>query len=73
MFGPEEARRLGYLDRVCAADALEAEVRAEAERLRGLDRASFAATKSRIHERAIAAITEAVEAELRMDAGPSAL
>jgi len=73
MFGPEEACRLGYLDRVCTADALEAEVRAEAERLRGLDQASFAATKSRIHERAIAAITEAVDAELRTDPEPSAL
>lgn len=73
MFGPEEACRLGYLDRVYPPDALEAEVRAEAERLRSLDPASFAATKARVHERAIAAITEAVEAELQTDSGPSAL
>lgn len=72
MFGPEEARRLGYLDRVCTADALEAEVRGEAERLRDLDRASFMATKSRVHDRAIAAIAEAVEAELQTESGPKA-
>lgn len=72
MFDPEEARRLGYLDRVCTADVLEAEVYTEAERLRGLDPASFAATKLRVHERAIAAIAEAVEAELQMDSEPSA-
>ena len=73
MFGPEEARSLGYLDRVCAGNRLEAEVRAEAERLRSLDRASFVATKSRVHERAIAAIAEAVEDELRVDSGASTL
>lgn len=72
MCDPEEAARLGYVDRVCAADALDDAVRCEAERLRGLDAASFAATKARIHESAIAAIEAAVDAELRTAGGSAA-
>lgn len=64
MFGPDEAQRLGYLDRVLPADELEAAVKAEAERLRALDRPSFVATKARINERAIAAIRSALDGEL---------
>ncbi len=71
MCDPEEAARLGYVDRVYGADALDAAVRAEAERLRGLDAASFTATKARIHERAIAAIEAAVAAELRPATDPA--
>jgi enoyl-CoA hydratase len=65
MFDPEEALRLGYLDRVVAADALDAVVREEAARLRALDMPSFAATKARINERALHAIRAAVDEELR--------
>ena len=64
MFGPEEAMRLGYVDRVLEADQLEGAVRDEAARLRALDMPSFAATKARINERAIQAISAAVAAEL---------
>jgi enoyl-CoA hydratase len=72
MFGPEEALRLGYVDRVLPAGELETAVEAEAQRLRALHRPSFAATKARIHERALASIREAVEAELRALSAPGA-
>jgi enoyl-CoA hydratase len=64
MFAPEEAARLGYLDRVVAPGALEAAVAEEARRLRALDMPSFMATKARINEAALAAIRAATEAEL---------
>lgn len=64
MFGPEEALRLGYVDRVLDAAALERAVTEEAARLRALDMPSFAATKARINERSLAAISAAVAAEL---------
>ena len=69
MFGPEEAQRLGYVDRVLPAAELEAAVKSEAERLRALDRPSFVATKARINERAIAAIRSALDRELPAPAG----
>jgi enoyl-CoA hydratase len=70
MFDPAEAMRLGYLDRVVEPDALEAAVREEAARLSALDRVHFAATKARIHDRALRAIAAAVEEEF--GAGTSA-
>lgn len=68
MFAPDEALRLGYLDRIVDAVELDALVHAEADRLRQLDMASYAGTKARINERALAAIRAAVETEL----GPAA-
>lgn len=65
MFAPEEALRLGYLDRVLEPDELDAAVDEEAARLRALDMTSFAATKARVHGRALAAIGEAFEGEVR--------
>ncbi len=64
MFAPEEALRLGYLDRVLGADELDAAVREETARLRALDLPSFAATKARINERALHAIRAALDEEL---------
>ncbi|MBW2445676.1 MAG: crotonase/enoyl-CoA hydratase family protein [Deltaproteobacteria bacterium] len=64
MFDPEEALRLGYLDRVVEADRLRAEVEEEAERLLALDRPSVTATKARVNAPALAAIRSAIEAEL---------
>ena len=66
MFDPQEALRLGYLDRVLDADQLAGAVREEAQRLRALDMPSFAATKARINERAIHAIRAAADEELRV-------
>ncbi len=68
MFGPEEALRLGYLDRVLAADELAGAAVEEASRLRALDRPSFQATKARINERALQAVRAAVDDELRSSA-----
>jgi enoyl-CoA hydratase len=69
MFDPQEALRLGYLDRVLDADQLADAVHAEASRLRALDMPSFAATKARINEGALRAIDAAVEEELRVVPG----
>ena len=65
MFDPEEALRLGYLDRVVAADRLDEAAREEASRLRALDRPSFAATKARINGHALGAVRAALQGELR--------
>jgi enoyl-CoA hydratase len=64
MFPPEEAQRLGYLDRVVEAGALAAAVDEEAARLHALDRKAFAATEARTNEQARLAIQTAVDAEL---------
>jgi enoyl-CoA hydratase len=64
LFAPEEALRLGYLDRVLAAGALDHAVVEEAVRLRALDPASFAATKARINAAAQGAIAAAIDDEL---------
>jgi enoyl-CoA hydratase len=63
MFAPDEARQLGYLDRVFAPEELDAAVRAEADRLRALDGPSFAATKARINASAIETVRAALDAE----------
>jgi enoyl-CoA hydratase len=64
MFAPDEALRAGYVDRVLDADSLEIAVAEEVARLRTLNMDAFAATKARINERAIAAISAAIESEL---------
>ena len=71
MFGPEEAMRHGYVDRVLTQDSLGDAVRKEADRLRALDISSFIATKARIHDEARAAIRNALESEIRAHAEAS--
>jgi enoyl-CoA hydratase len=66
MFPPDEAMRLGYLDRVLAdARELADAAREEAVRLRALDMPSYVATRARVNERAIQAIRAALEDETR--------
>jgi len=65
MFTPEEALRLGYLDRVLDEGQLAGAVQEEASRLRALDMPSFAATKARINERALQAVRAATNDEIR--------
>jgi len=66
MFPPDEAVRLGYLDRVLAdSRELEGAAREEAARLRALDVPSYVATRSRVNERAIQAIRAALDDEMR--------
>jgi enoyl-CoA hydratase len=64
LFAPEEALRLGYLDRVLGAGELERAVDEEAARLRALDAPSFAATKARINANVLGAVGAAIEEEL---------
>jgi enoyl-CoA hydratase len=64
MFAPEDALRLGYLDRIVAAEQLTDAVEEEAQRLRALDMPSFAATKARINERTLEAIRTALDDEI---------
>jgi enoyl-CoA hydratase len=65
LFAPEEALRLGYLDRVVDPTELAAAAREEAARLRDLDARSFAATKARINERVLLAVRAALDEEIR--------
>ena len=69
MFGPEDALRLGYFDRVVDPAELAAEAEAEARRLRALDLSAFMGTKARINERTIDAIRAAADAELGAASG----
>jgi enoyl-CoA hydratase len=64
LFGPDEAMRLGYVDRVVEPDALEAAAADEAARLARLDPTAFRGTKARVNARAIAAIRAALAEEL---------
>ena len=64
LFAPEEALRLGYLDRVLNADQIEGAAREEATRLRALDMSSFAATKARINAPVLYAIRTALDDEI---------
>ena len=72
MFGPEEAMRLGYLDRVVDASELDAAVDAEVARVRMLDMTSYVATKARVNEHAITAIRTAIDEEMSSASQPRA-
>ncbi|HEX5065239.1 MAG TPA: crotonase/enoyl-CoA hydratase family protein [Myxococcota bacterium] len=65
MFAPDDAVRVGYLDRVLPAGELDAAAREEAQRLRALDMPSYVATRARVNEQAIRAIRSALDEELR--------
>jgi enoyl-CoA hydratase len=65
MFSPEDAVRVGYLDRVVPPGELDAAARDEARRLRALDMPSYVATRARVNEQAIRAIRAALDEEMR--------
>jgi enoyl-CoA hydratase len=65
LFAPEEALRLGYLDRVLEAGELDRAAGEEAARLQALDATAFAATKARINASALRAIGSAIAEELQ--------
>jgi len=69
LFGPHEALRLGYLDRVVPADALEDALREELARLGGLHMEHFAPTKARANAPVLRALGGALETELAALAG----
>jgi len=64
LFDPEEVLWLGILNRMVAADQLEAAVADEAARRMTLDGSSFTATKARVNEAVIAAVSRAIDVEL---------
>jgi enoyl-CoA hydratase len=64
MVAPEEAMRLGYLDRVFDGEGLAPAASEEALRLRALDMPSFAATKRRANQPVIDAVRAALDEEL---------
>lgn len=63
MFEPEEACRLGYLDRVVAPGELDSAVGEELERLLALDADAYVETKARVNGRALEALRAAIEEE----------
>jgi enoyl-CoA hydratase len=67
MYGPEEARGAGFLDRVVNAEELRATSLAEATELAGLNAAAHAATKLRARKDSLAAIRAAIESELTVE------
>ena len=61
IFGPDEAVKAGYLDRVVAPDDLDAVAGETAAALAALDRATHTATKRLAREQALDALHKAIE------------
>lgn len=68
MFGPTEAARAGFLDRVVPAADLHRTATDVATRLRDVHRASHATVKDRLRGRAIDTIRQAIDAEVTLPA-----
>lgn len=64
IYNPDEAVRAGYLDRAVAPDKVLDTARASAERLGGLSRVAFSATKSRLRGRTVKHIRTSLETDL---------
>ncbi|MCA9539297.1 MAG: crotonase/enoyl-CoA hydratase family protein [Myxococcales bacterium] len=69
VFPPEEAARVGYLDRVVPADQFAATVNAIAADLARLSPSAFAASKRRLRRATIKLIRDGAEADLKDLAG----
>lgn len=61
LLAPEEARTAGFIDRLVAADELEAAARAAATELAGLNETAHARTKLRVREQAIEGIRDGID------------
>jgi enoyl-CoA hydratase len=68
MYTPHEAVQVGYLDEVVPPAELGEAARREAERLAGLNRVAYTATKQRVRSPSLAAIGAAIENEMRVEA-----
>ncbi len=64
IFEPEEAARVGYLDRVVPAAELEAAAAEEAKRLAGFSSSAYGATKQRLRGKTIEHIRQTLDADL---------
>jgi enoyl-CoA hydratase len=67
MYGPEDAARAGFLDRVLGRDELRAASIEGAGELAELNATAHTATKLRARGSAIAAVRAAIESELSAD------
>jgi enoyl-CoA hydratase/carnithine racemase len=67
MFTPAEAMTAGFLDRVVAADNLQATANAVAEDLSKIDFPSHAATKERLRKTALSAVRAAIDSEITLE------
>ena len=65
IYAPEDAVRAGYLDAVVPADQLLAKAKEEANRLAGLARSAYKATKLRLRGGVIADIRARMEEDMR--------
>lgn len=68
MFGPEEAVAAGFLDQVFDPSALDGAAQQIVDNLSKIDLTQHAVTKRRTRRLAIAAVREAIEAEISFDA-----
>lgn len=64
MYSPEEAARVGWLDRVVAADALESTAIAEAEALAGLPQPAYGMSKRSLRAQMTKFVRETLESNL---------
>ncbi len=69
MYAPGEALAAGFLDRVVPASELDAVASEAAAQLATLDPAAHRATKLRVRERALRAVHEGINTELRANQG----
>ena len=61
IFGPQEARRAGFLDRVVAADGFEDELAVSSARLVGLDPSAHYQTKMALRSESLGALRRSLE------------
>jgi enoyl-CoA hydratase len=71
LFNPDSAVEAGLLDEVVPSDVHLERVREKAVQLKNLDPAAFAGTKRRLHEKTLASLRAAIEAD-DAELGPSA-
>ncbi|UCE86628.1 MAG: crotonase/enoyl-CoA hydratase family protein [Deltaproteobacteria bacterium] len=69
IYGPKDARKAGFLDRVTDADEVVSKAVAEAERLAALDPVAHATTKRRLRDAAIARIRASLDGTVSPFAG----
>lgn len=64
IYEPEEAARIGYLDKTVPAEEVLAAAMEEAKRLSGLPKGAYAATKARLRGKTIAHVESTLESDM---------